>query len=96
MFYMFPDSKSEWKKGETGQSFIWKEITSYRIGTLVGIVQNIFISVEKAFLCTNFFQKRDNIQGGLYLRISYTYLKKVIINSFIFWDTVLLLEKLLK
>ena len=34
MFCMFPDSKSEWKKGATGQSFIWKEITSYRIGTL--------------------------------------------------------------
>ena len=34
MFCMFPDSKSEWKKGATGQSFIRKEITSYRIGTL--------------------------------------------------------------
>ena len=35
MFCMFPDSKSEWKKGATGQSFIPKEITSYRIGTLI-------------------------------------------------------------
>ena len=34
MFCMFPDSKSEWKKGATGQSFIRKEITTYRIGTL--------------------------------------------------------------
>ena len=34
MFCMFPDSKSEWKKWATGQSFIRKEITSYRIGTL--------------------------------------------------------------
>ena len=34
MFCMFPDSKSEWKQGATGQSFIRKEITSYRIGTL--------------------------------------------------------------
>ena len=40
MFCMFPDSKSEWKKGATGQSFIRKEITSYRIGTLI---DNIFI-----------------------------------------------------
>ena len=34
MFCMFPNSKSEWKKWATGQSFIRKEITSYRIGTL--------------------------------------------------------------
>ena len=34
MFCMFPDSKSEWKKGATGQSFIRKEIATYRIGTL--------------------------------------------------------------
>ena len=34
MFCMFPDSKSEWKKWTTGQSFIRKEITTYRIGTL--------------------------------------------------------------
>ena len=34
MFCMFPDSKSEWKKGASGQSFIRKEITTYRIGTL--------------------------------------------------------------
>ena len=34
MFCMFPDSKSEWKKWATGQSFIQKEITSYRISTL--------------------------------------------------------------
>ena len=27
--------KSEWKKGATSQSFIRKEITSYRIGTLI-------------------------------------------------------------
>ena len=39
MFCMFPDSKSEWKKGATGQSFIRKEITSYRIGTLTGKVR---------------------------------------------------------
>ena len=32
MFCMFPDSKNEWKKGETGQSLIQKEITTYRIG----------------------------------------------------------------
>ena len=36
MFCMFPDSKSEWKKWATGQSFIRKEITTYRIGTLRG------------------------------------------------------------
>ena len=35
MFCMFPDSKSEWKKWATGQSFIRKEIITYRIGTLV-------------------------------------------------------------
>ena len=35
MFCMFPDSRSEWKKGATGQSFILKEITTYRIGTLI-------------------------------------------------------------
>ena len=34
MFCMFPDSKSEWKKWATGQSFIRKENTTYRIGTL--------------------------------------------------------------
>ena len=34
MFCMFPDSKSEWKKGATGQSFIRKEITTYKIGIL--------------------------------------------------------------
>ena len=34
MFCMFPGSKSEWKKWATSQSFIRKEITSYRIGTL--------------------------------------------------------------
>ena len=34
MFCMFPDSKSEWKKWATGQSFIRKEITTYRIGAL--------------------------------------------------------------
>ena len=39
MFCMFPDSKSEWKKWATGQSFIWNEITSYRIGTLVWVYQ---------------------------------------------------------
>ena len=38
MFCIFPDSKSEWKKGATGQSFIQKEIISYRIGTLVTYV----------------------------------------------------------
>ena len=27
--------RSEWKKGATGQSFIRKEIATYRIGTLV-------------------------------------------------------------
>ena len=46
MFCMFPDSQSEWKKGATGQSFIWKEITTYRIGTL--IVQIIFIVTLQA------------------------------------------------
>ena len=35
MFCIFPDSKSEWKKGATGQSFIRKEITTCRIGTLM-------------------------------------------------------------
>ena len=35
MFCMFPDSKSEWKKGANGQSFILKEITTCRIGTLI-------------------------------------------------------------
>ena len=43
MFCMFPDSKSEWKKWATGQSFIRKEITSYRIGTL-GSDKNKFLA----------------------------------------------------
>ena len=38
MFCKFPDSKSEWKKGTTGQSFIQKEIASYRIGTLTNLL----------------------------------------------------------
>ena len=38
MFCLFPDSKSLWKKWATGQSFIRKEITSYRIGTLAVIL----------------------------------------------------------
>ena len=37
MFCMFPDSKSEWKKWATAQSFIRKDITTYRIGTLVNL-----------------------------------------------------------
>ena len=41
MFCLFPDSKKEWKKGATGQSFIRKEITSYRIGTLEEILKQI-------------------------------------------------------
>ena len=35
MFVCSPIPKVSEKKGATGQSFIWKEITSYRIGTLV-------------------------------------------------------------
>ena len=44
MFCMFPDSKSEWKIGATGQSFIRKEITCYRIGTLIDAHFFIFSS----------------------------------------------------
>ena len=36
MFCLLPDSKSEQKKWATSQSFIRKEITTYRIGTLEG------------------------------------------------------------
>ena len=45
MFCMFPDSKSECKKWATGQSFIQKEITSYRIGTLVIVSISALCSV---------------------------------------------------
>ena len=48
MFCMFPDSKSEWKKGATGQSFIWKEITTYRIATLT-LVYPFFSKKDKIF-----------------------------------------------
>ena len=48
MFSMFPDSKSEWKKGATGQSFIWKEITTYRIATLT-LVYPFFSKKDKIF-----------------------------------------------
>ena len=49
MFCIFPDSKSEWKKGATGQSFIRKEITSYRIGILV---------VHLNFLVVYFYEQK--------------------------------------
>ena len=41
-------TKSEWKKGATRQSFIRKEITTYRIGTLIAkrIVSPIFTLLE--------------------------------------------------
>ena len=48
MFCMFPDSKSEWKKGATGQSFIQKGIASYRIGTLVPL-QKLFCRLKNQF-----------------------------------------------
>ena len=32
---------SEWKKGATSQSFIRKEITSYRIDTLYSAIRNL-------------------------------------------------------
>ena len=37
------------KKGATGQSFIRKEITTYRIGTLVAIVEINFV-IEECYL----------------------------------------------
>ena len=54
MFCMFPDSKSELKKwATTGQSFIRKEITSYRIGTLVQLVPTFeYILQVEIYICT--------------------------------------------
>ena len=49
MFCMFPDSKSEWKKGATGQSFIRKEISSYRIGTLPISMYSVVAESVKVF-----------------------------------------------
>jgi hypothetical protein len=43
MFCMFPDSESEWKKGVASQTFIRKEITSYRIGTLDKLKESDFV-----------------------------------------------------
>ena len=40
MFCVIPDSKNEWKKWATCQSFIRKEITTYRISTLVPRILN--------------------------------------------------------
>ena len=47
MFCMFPDSKSDWKKGATAHSFIRKEITSYRIGTLNTFAHLFFVRSYK-------------------------------------------------
>ena len=55
MFCMFPDSKSELKKWATGQSFIWKEITTYKIATLV---KNFFSFMHEQIKCRKeIFQK---------------------------------------
>ena len=51
MFYMFADSKSEFKKWATSQSFIRKEITTYRIGTL-NKTKTIFFIFLPLFLHT--------------------------------------------
>ena len=53
MFCMFPGSKSEWKKGATGQSFIRKKITSYRIGTLVTILKTLFTTTNAMQLASS-------------------------------------------
>ena len=62
MFCMFPDSKSEGKKGATGQSFIWKEITSYRIGTLVSYSKPPL--VHKRLIFVNIKDWNVNVRVG--------------------------------
>ena len=61
MFCMFPDSKSEWKKWATSQSFIRKEITSYRIGTLVSLF--LFLGNQCCGFCVHFFTLILKYQG---------------------------------
>ena len=69
MFCMFPNSKSEWKKGATGQSFIRKEITSYRIGTLVFV--EILSNVKKITKQQNLGNLTTNLSNnrGLVINI---------------------------
>ena len=64
-----PDSKSEWKKGATGQSFIRKEITSYRIGTLVFV--EILSNVKKITKQQNLGNLTTNLSNnrGLVINI---------------------------
>ena len=45
-FVCSPIAKVSEKKGATGQSFIWKEIASYRIGTLVNLLGGFILTLN--------------------------------------------------